>query len=32
MKKILIAILIIASIVLLSSACDEYNELTAPAH
>jgi len=31
MKKILIAIFIIASIVLLSSACDEYNELTAPA-
>ncbi len=30
MKKILISILIIASIVLLSSACDEYNELTAP--
>jgi lysophospholipase L1-like esterase len=30
MKKILIAILITASIVLLSSACDEYNELTAP--
>lgn len=31
MKKILIAILITASIVLLSSACDEYNDLTAPA-
>lgn len=30
MKKILIAILIIASIVLFSSACDEYNDLTAP--
>ena len=30
MKKILIAILITTSIVLLSSACDEYNELTAP--
>lgn len=30
MKKILIAILITASIVLLSSACDEYNDLNAP--
>ena len=30
MKKTLIAILITTSIVLLSSACDEYNELTAP--
>jgi lysophospholipase L1-like esterase len=30
MKKILITILILAGIVLLSSACDEYNELTAP--
>lgn len=30
MKKILSLVLITASIVLLSSACDEYNELTAP--
>lgn len=30
MKKILISTLIIVSVVLLSSACDEYNELTAP--
>jgi lysophospholipase L1-like esterase len=31
MKKILSSILITASIVLLSTSCDEYNELTAPA-
>ena len=30
MKKILLTILILVSIVLLSSACDDYNELTAP--